>query len=114
MAYNQKLANRIRERLVDFPDIEEKEMMGGLSFMLKGKMCMGVIKDEMVCRIDPEMYSTVIEYQGCRPMDFTGKPMRGWIMVEESGMKTRNDFEYWIGLALDFNQRAKAYRKKKK
>jgi len=56
MAYNQTLANRIREQLQDLDGIEEKEMMGGLCFMLNDKMCVGIIKDEMMCRIDPAFY----------------------------------------------------------
>jgi len=114
MPYNETLANRIREQLVDLPNMEEKEMMGGLAFMFNEKMCVGVIKDEMMCRIDPEKYEMAVEKHGCRPMDFTGKPMKGWIMIEEAGMANQQDFEYWIGLALEFNKKAKASKKRKK
>jgi len=55
-----------------------------------------------------------VEKHGCRPMDFTGKPMKGWIMIEEAGMANQKDFEYWIGIALEFNKKAKASKKKKK
>ena len=61
MAYSEKLANRIREKLVDLPNIVEKEMMGGLTFMVNDKMCIGIIKDEMMCRIAPEMQDTALE-----------------------------------------------------
>ena len=74
MAYNEKLANRIRKQLADLPNIEEKEMMGGLIFMYNGKMCVGIIKDEMMCRIDPNFHETAIEKTGCRTMDFTKRP----------------------------------------
>lgn len=114
MPYNETLANRIREQLADLPNIEEKEMMGGLAFMYNGKMCVGVIQDEMMCRIDPDKYEMAVEKHGCRPMDFTGKPMRGWVMIEESGMSSKQDFDYWTGLALEFNKKAKASKKKKK
>lgn len=114
MAYNENLANRIRERLADHPAIEEKEMMGGLAFMCNGKMCVGVIKDELMCRIDPDLWDIVLEKEGCRPMDFTGHTMKGWIFVDEYGMKKDSDFYYWIELALDFNVKAKATKKKKK
>jgi TfoX/Sxy family transcriptional regulator of competence genes len=113
MAYDQKLADRIRERLVDLPEVEEKEMMGGLTFMVNGKMCVGIIKDELMCRIDPDLHDEVVEKTGCRTMDFTKRPMRGYILIEEHGMKTREEFEYWINLALEFNPRAKSSRKKK-
>jgi TfoX/Sxy family transcriptional regulator of competence genes len=113
MAYNRALANRIRERLADLPVIEEKEMMGGLTFMVNHKMCLGIIKDEMMLRIDPEMHNTVVEMPGCRTMDFTGRPMKGYVMVDENGMKTQKDFEDWIALALEFNKKAKSSKKKK-
>ena len=82
--------------------------------MLNGKMCVGIIKDELMCRIDPELYEALLQKKGCRPMDITGRPMRGWIIVDEKGMKNKNDFDEWIGLALDFNKIAKAYKKKKR
>ena len=67
MAYNELLAKRVREIFVGLPNIEEKEMMGGLTFMFNNKMCVGIIKDELMCRIDPTLHNTVIEVFGCRP-----------------------------------------------
>ena len=113
MAYNEKLAARIRERLEELPNIEEKQMMGGLTFMYNGKMCLGIIKDEMMCRIDPDIYEEVLERRGCRQMDFTGRPMIGYVLIDETGMSNKKDFEYWIGLSLDFNKKAKSSKKKK-
>lgn len=113
MAYNEKLANRIRERLAALPVIEEKEMMGGLTFMVNDKMCVGIIKDEMMCRIDPDLHESAIEKTGCRTMDFTKRPMKGYVMIDDRGMKTQKDFDYWIGIALDFNKRAKSSKKRK-
>ena len=112
MAYNEKLANRIRERLAELPIIEEKEMMGGLTFMVNGKMCVGIIKGELICRIDPAIHETSVEKTGCRTMDFTKRPMMGYVMVDDSGMKTKKDFDYWINLSLDFNKKAKASKRK--
>ncbi|GDX53108.1 hypothetical protein LBMAG27_21550 [Bacteroidota bacterium] len=114
MAYNEKLAYRIRERLADLPIIEEKEMMGGLTFMVNNKMCVGILKDEMMCRIDPNFHETAIEKTGCRTMDFTKRPMKGYVMVDDTGMKTKKEFDYWIDLALDFNAKAKSSKKRKK
>ncbi|MFN8279740.1 MAG: TfoX/Sxy family protein [Saprospiraceae bacterium] len=114
MAYNEKLAARIRERLQDTPNMIEKEMMGGLTFMVNDKMCIGIIKDEMMCRIAPEMQDTALAKKGCRIMDFTGRPMKGYIMVEDSGMKTSKELDYWINLCLAFNTLAKSSKKKKK
>jgi TfoX/Sxy family transcriptional regulator of competence genes len=113
MSYNEKLANRIREELVETKKVKEKEMMGGLTFMVNDKMCIGIIKDEMMCRIDPELQEEALEKNGCRIMDFTGRPMKGYVMVEDSGMRTKKEFEFWINLCLDFNKRAKSSKKKK-
>lgn len=114
MAYNEKLANRIREALADLPNIQEKVMMGGLTFMYNDKMCIGIIGDEMMCRIDPDIHETVIKKTGCRTMDFTNRPMKGYVMVDDAGMKTKKEFNDWIGLCLEFNSRAKSSKKKKK
>jgi TfoX/Sxy family transcriptional regulator of competence genes len=113
MAYDEQLAARIRERLADLEHVEEKPMMGGLTFMINGKMCLGIIKDELMCRIDQAEHDTAMEKTGCRIMDFTAKPMKGYVLIDDTGMKTRQDFDYWIGLALVFNPKAKASKKKK-
>ncbi|MHC1705575.1 MAG: TfoX/Sxy family protein [Tenuifilaceae bacterium] len=113
MAYSEMLANRVRERLMNLQNIEEKEMMGGLVFMFNGKMCVGIIKDELMCRIDPEIHNLVVEKLGCRTMDFTKKPMKGYLMIEDIAMRTQRDLDYWIHLALDYNKFAKATKKKK-
>jgi TfoX/Sxy family transcriptional regulator of competence genes len=113
MAYSEKLADRMRERLAELPNIEEKEMMGGLTFMYNGKMCIGIIGDEMMCRIDPDFHEKAIEMKGCRTMDFTRRPMKGYVMVDETGMKSQKEFEFWINLCLEFNSKAKSSKKKK-
>jgi hypothetical protein len=88
--------------------------MGGLTFMYNQKMCVGIIKDEMMCRVNPEIHDECITKQGCRTMDFTKRPMKGYVMVDDSGMKLKKDFDYWIGLCLDYNSIAKSSKKKKK
>jgi TfoX/Sxy family transcriptional regulator of competence genes len=114
MAFNEKLNDRIREALVNLPNVEEKHMFGGTCYMVNGKMCVGVVKDEMMCRIDPEKYEEVLEKTGCREMVFTGKPMKGYVYVSEEGMKTKKEFDCWINLCLEFNSKAKAAKKKGK
>src|SRR5215467_11788715 len=106
MAYSEKLANRIRESLQHLKNVEEKKMMGGLTFMVNGKMCVGIIKDELMCRIDPEFHETAIQKHGCRTMDFTKRPMRGYVLVDETGMKSKKEFDAWIDLSLAFNRHA--------
>lgn len=114
MALDDKLVDRIREFLIDIKKVEEKNMFGGVCFMVDGKMCIGVVKDEMMCRIDPKMDEIVLEKTGCRRMDFTGKPMKGYIFVDENGYKTKKQFDYWISLCLAFNKDAKASKKRRK
>src|SRR3954453_4400594 len=108
MSYNETLADRVRERLAELPKIEEKAMMGGLTFMFNDKMCVGIIKDELMCRIDPLLHDTAVEKNGCRTMDFTKRPMKGYVMVDNNAIKTKQDLDYWIDLALDFNKKAKS------
>ena len=79
--------------------------------MVNGKMCVGVIKDEMMCRIEPDLHETALSRTGCRTMDFTKRPMKGYVMIEEGGMRIQEDFDYWIGLALEFNKTAKSTKK---
>ena len=112
MAYNEHLADRVRTALVEQTDVEEKKMMGGLTFMVNGKMCLGIVKDELMCRIDPELNDEAVEKIGCRQMDFTGKLMKGYVLVNEEGRATAADFNYWVGLSLAFNDKAKASKKK--
>ncbi|MEK6780357.1 MAG: TfoX/Sxy family protein [Bacteroidota bacterium] len=112
MAYNEKLADRIREMLVNTPETLEKNMFGGVCFMVNNKMCVGVVKDEMMCRINPEEQDSALERTGSRIMDFTGKPMKGYIFVSEEGLKSNKDLLYWINLSLEFNKLAKASKKR--
>ena len=114
MAYDEKLAARIRKKLASLHPVEEKKMMGGLTFMYNDKMCVGIFKNELMCRIDPEFHAEAITKPGCRTMDFSNRPMIGYVLIDESGMKKEKDFNYWIGLSLEFNKKAKSGKKKKK
>ena len=88
-------------------------MMGGLTFMVNGKMCVGIVKDELMVRVDPELYESALEKPGAKPMDFTGRPMRGFLFVEPLGMKDDASLTYWLELALEFNKRAKSSKKRR-
>ncbi len=113
MAYDEVLADRVRKKLTNLPNIEEKAMMGGLTFMYNNKIFVGIIKDELMCRIDSTLHDTVIEKTGCRTMDFTNRPMKGYLMVDDAGMKSQKDFDYFVNLALDYNKKAKSSKRKK-
>jgi TfoX/Sxy family transcriptional regulator of competence genes len=112
MAYNEKLADRTREIIAQtHKNIEEKKMFGGLCFMVNDKMCIGVEKDRLMVRLDPAKYDEVIEKEGCIPMDFTGKVMKGFVFVNEEVLNTKKKLEYWVKLALDYNRIVKASKK---
>lgn len=113
MAYNEKLANRTREIIaLTHKKIEEKKMFGGLCFMVNGKMCVGVEKERLMVRLDPAIFDEVIDKEGCKPMDFTGKIMKGYVFVDIEALSTTKKLNYWVQLALDYNKIAKASAKK--
>lgn len=115
MSYNEKLADRTREIIAKaHMNVEEKRMFGGLCFMVNHKMCVGVEKERLMVRLDPAIYEEVMEKEGCRPMDFTGKIMKGYVFVDIDALNTKKKLEYWIKLALEFNKIARASKKKTK
>jgi len=81
--------------------------------MVNDKMCVGILNDDLMVRIDPDIYEKALEKRGCREMDFTGRPMKGFMFVDHEGTRNKKDLEYWIKRALDFNKRAKSSKKKK-
>jgi TfoX/Sxy family transcriptional regulator of competence genes len=113
MAYNEKLADRTRELIsLTEKNVEEKAMFGGLCFMVNDKMCGGVEKERLMVLLDPARYEEVIEKEGCKPMDFTGKVMKGFVFVDIDTLTSKKKLEYWIKLALEYNKVAKASKKK--
>lgn len=115
MAFNEKLADRVREIISATHTItEEKKMFGGLCFMVNGKMCVGVEKERLMVRLDPERYDEVMEREGCMPMDFTGKVMKGYVFVDAAVLKSKRQLDFWLQLALEFNEKAKSSKKSRK
>jgi len=115
MAYDEHLADRVRQSFIkNHINFEEKRMMGGLTFMVDDKMCTGIMGDELMARIDPEIYDQVVQKEGCKPMDFTGRVMKGFVLVEPVGIDRDEDLEYWLNLCLDYNPRAKSSKKTRK
>lgn len=113
MAYDTKLAERIRNYLLQFPKlkIEEKKMFSGLAFMVNGKMCINVSGENLMCRFDPDLIQDVAEKNGFLPMKMKGREYKGYCYVEPAGFKNKKDFEYWINLCLDYNKKAKVSKK---
>ncbi len=87
-------------------------MMGGLCFMVDGKMCVGVSGERLMLRIDPAEEAGLLKQPGCRPMDFTGRPLKGFLFVEPEGLPSDGHLAGWLQRALDFNPRAKASKKR--
>ena len=109
MAYDESLASRI-ERYLNAKHVafESKRMMGGLAFMVNGKMCVGVEKNRLMARIGPDEQTAAFARAGCRPMDFTGRPMRGFVFVAADALRTERQLASWLALALAFNPKAVA------
>jgi hypothetical protein len=120
MAYNEETANRIRLVLFDKGvEFTEKKMFSGMCFMVDEKMCCGTHIDKklteelLLCRIGEEAYEAALEKVSCIPMEFTGRPMKGYVFVRQEGHSSKNDLEYWIQLCLDFNPLALKSKKKR-
>src|SRR5882672_1067287 len=101
MAYDELLEQRIRG-FFDAKRIkhEAKHMMGGLCFMVKGKMCVGVERNRLMARIGPDAYEDALKRKGCRPMDFTGRPMQGFVFVVPEVLQSEKELSFWLELAL--------------
>jgi TfoX/Sxy family transcriptional regulator of competence genes len=102
MAYDRDLAERVRQVLTRRPGIEERAMFGGLAFMAHGHMCCGLVKDKLMVRVDPDAYDRLLRAAGARPMDFTGKPMRGFLYVTGEAIATPAGLRTWVKRALDY------------
>lgn len=115
MAYDIALADRIRKYLAQVPNlkIEEKKMFRGLAFLINGKMCVNVSDDNLMCRFDPALTEELAARKGFLPMIMKGKEYKGYCHVAPEGIKSKRDFEFWMNLCLDFNDRAKSSKTKK-
>lgn len=113
MSYDQSLANRVeRHFTANNIAFETKRMMGGLTFMVKGKMCVGVETNRLMARIDPATEPEALRRPGAKPMDFTGRPMRGFVFVDMKNLRTARELTYWLNLALAFNPKAKSSKRR--
>ena len=102
MAYNEKLAAEVRAILGDLPGLSEQVMFGGLSFLLHGHMCCGVLGEELVVRVGMDQYVEALRRPHAREMDFTGKPMRGFVQVGARGLRNGDAMREWVALGTAF------------
>jgi TfoX/Sxy family transcriptional regulator of competence genes len=102
MSYDEGLAERIREALEDRSDVSEKKMFGGLAFLLRGNMCVGVVGDALMVRVGPDAYAEAIRRPHAREMDFTGRPMKGFVYVGCEGIESEADLRRWVARGVNF------------
>jgi TfoX/Sxy family transcriptional regulator of competence genes len=102
MAFDEELAARIRKRLARRAGVSEKKMFGGLAFLLNGNMCCGVHKREMIVRLDPNRTAEALSQPRTRIFDLSGRPMKGWILVELSGVADDDALAKWLRLATTY------------
>ena len=114
MAYDEYLEERISKILNDkHISFNPKKMMGGLCFMVDSKMCVGIVKDQLMARINPNIYEASLNKEGCHKMNFTGRAMKGFLFIDPQAIDMDDDLEYWVQLCLDFNPLAQSSKKKK-
>src|SRR5689334_21529651 len=101
MPYNQTLAERIRSQLQGIP-VVEKKMFGGVGFLLNGNMACGVNKEDLIVRVDPKKHLARLKKPHVRPFDMTGRPMKGWLLVEAEGVKTEKQLSTWVKEGVEF------------
>jgi len=101
MAYDLKLAERIRSELNGMPFVEKK-MFGGVGFLLNGNIACGVNEDNLMVRVDPEKHSALLKKPHAKPFDLTGKPMKGWLIVKADGVKTDKQLSAWVKEGVEF------------
>jgi TfoX/Sxy family transcriptional regulator of competence genes len=104
MAYDEALAQRMRVALAGEQGVDERKMFGGLAFMVRGNMCCGVIKDEMMVRVGKELFDEAMARPHTRVMDFTHRPSTGMVYVEKPGIESDAELKDWIDLGLRFNR----------
>ncbi len=102
MAFDEKLAERIRQRLGQRPGLTEKKMFGGFAFLLNGNMCCGVHGQEMIVRLDPQQIDQALSEPHVRRFDLTGRPMKGWILVDLKGLGTDAELGRWVDVATKY------------
>ena len=102
MPYDQALVERVREALKDTPDISERKMFGGIAFMRGDSMFVGVNKDDLMARVGPDQHDEALARPGARPMDFTGRPMKGFLFVAPEGLASDAQLKAWIDDCLGY------------
>ena len=101
MAYRLEIENQIRKVIKDWTGIEAKKMFGGIGFMMNGNVLTGAYKEQLILRLSEKDFEEVIKFPFAHPFDITGKPMKGWALLDGQGLKPGN-YKHWIEKARDF------------
>lgn len=102
MAYDESLAARLREAVGKRAGVTEKEMFGGLALLLHGNMFIGILGADLMVRVGPKAHDECVKQPGARPMDFTGKPMKGYLFVGPQATSTAAAIKPWVGRTIAF------------
>ena len=102
MAYDEILADRIRAVVPPINGLSEKQMFGGWCLLVHGQMSVGIVKDELMVRLAPETAEAMLERPHTRPMDFTGRPLKGYLYVEPAGLRSEKALREWVAMGVDF------------
>jgi TfoX/Sxy family transcriptional regulator of competence genes len=104
MAYDQHLAMQVRAAFSDEESYTEREMFGGIGFMISGNMACGVLGDDLIVRVGPQSYETELRHSGVKEFDMTGRPMRGWVLVTPTALETEASLRSWVQKGLEFSR----------
>jgi TfoX N-terminal domain len=102
VAYDEGLAERVRALFGDHPRLREQKMFGGLAFLIAGNLAIGILGDTLMVRVGRDAYEAALDRPHTREMDLTGRPMRGFVLVDAPGMRTKAALERWVDRGLDF------------
>jgi len=102
MAYDEGLAQRVREVLEEQPEVDEKKMFGGICFLLYGTMACGILNDDIIVRVGTENYADLLKLPHARTFDFTGRPMKGWVVVSHEALESDDALCEWVRRGVDF------------
>ena len=104
MTQDEQLVQRVREALAGIHDVTEKRMFGSLAFMVRGKLCISVRPERIMCRINPDHHNDALKHDGCRTVIMKGRDNRGYVYIDTEYIRKESKLKYWIDMALEYNK----------
>ena len=102
MAYDAKLAQRVRNALKSSKGVTEREQFGGVAFLIRGNVACGIIGDDMLLRVGPDRHDEAMKSKDAKPFSLTGRPSKGWILIRPAGLKSPATLKKWVHMGVDF------------